>query len=630
MKAYAQLVKYRVGRMSSDWLPKCLATLRSRVYKIIGIPSNPIELVDANTPVIRLKSMITYWMGSRVHSLAIKTTNDLTCDILNGSIVPPTDVHGPLWATELWADTARASLLACPSASPPIVYLHMIVHIDDYKPYDRSRMQYTMVAISLGEFDTGQRADRSNSFLIPYTIFRRKKESKEEAFVEMDKVSELLKVEFQELFKDGEFKVYSVAHRKSVFVRAFPYLLVGDSVARNEFTGIIRPSPNSSKRCFICGLDRDGRVKKRFWAEELPYRDLARARQMWDLVRRDGRLADKSEALWRPSNVWNWPNFDPIRQQGIDIMHLEGIGLLQLHIQLLNLTKEEYEDVSAKTKFFSRHFGGRFTSSISTFGQFKQLTARDKFFFALLTPITFTLCLLPERLNAFIFRAWWNHFVYTMIMTKFVISSEELDMAKEEAKKCWSKLIKEKVVKPNRPNIHLLIHQFGNILNFGVPRGYWCFPFESVIQGLRFIESRNSNRRSSYILILKRQWELCLLESYLQQAKYLKPIYSFDRSSKRVVCAPMKLPKNAIIEYVSNTDSSGKSFGFVLHALDDQFAVVTLRALEHSAQGVPGYHRFPYEASSDPVTTNVPRSHVIAYFYGIRSTGYLFSVPYNF
>ena len=88
--------------------------------------------------------------------------------------------------------------------------------------------------------------------------------------MEMDKVSELLKVEFQELFKDGEFKVYSVAHRKSVFVRAFPYLLVGDSVARkDEFTGIIRPSPNSSKRCFICGLDRDGRVKKRFWVEQV-------------------------------------------------------------------------------------------------------------------------------------------------------------------------------------------------------------------------------------------------------------------------------------------------------------------------------------------------------------------------
>ena len=393
MKAYYQLVKYRVGRMSPDWLPKCLVTLRSRVYKIIGIPSNPIELVDANTPVIRLKNMISYWMGSRVHSLAIKKTNDVTCGILDGSIVPPRDVHGPLWATELWAFTARASLLACPFASPPIVYLHMIVHIDYYKPYDRSRMQYTMVAISLGEFDTGQRADRSNSFLIPYAIFKRKKEpkkgSKKEAFVEMDKVSELLKVEFQELFKDGEFDVYSVAHGRNVLVRAFPYLLVGDSVARNEFTGVRRPCPNSSKRCFICGLDRDGRIVKDFWAEELPYRDLARARQMWDLVQRDGKLADKSEPLWRPSNVWNWPNFDPIRQQGIDIMHLEGIGLLQLHIELLNLTKKEYEDISAKTKFFSRHLGGRFTSSISTFGQFKQLTARDKPFFALLTPITF-------------------------------------------------------------------------------------------------------------------------------------------------------------------------------------------------------------------------------------------------
>ena len=136
------------------------------------IPSNPIELVDANTPVIRLKNMISYWMGSRVHSLAIKKTNDLTCGILMAHR-PPTDFmdHCGLPSCGL---TLPILLPACSSASPPIVYLHVIVHVDDYKPYDRSRMQYTMVAISLGEFDAGQRADRSNSFLIPYTIFRRR------------------------------------------------------------------------------------------------------------------------------------------------------------------------------------------------------------------------------------------------------------------------------------------------------------------------------------------------------------------------------------------------------------------------------------------------------------------------
>ena len=63
VKAYAQFVKYRVGRMSPNWLPKSLATLKSRVYKIIGIPPNPIELVDSSTPVIRLKRMISYWMA---------------------------------------------------------------------------------------------------------------------------------------------------------------------------------------------------------------------------------------------------------------------------------------------------------------------------------------------------------------------------------------------------------------------------------------------------------------------------------------------------------------------------------------------------------------------------------------
>ena len=63
--------------------------------------------------------------------------------------------------------------------------------------------------------------------------------------MEMDKVSELLNVEFHELLKDGEFEVYSAAHGRNVLVRAFPYLIVGDSVARSQFTGVRSPSQNS-------------------------------------------------------------------------------------------------------------------------------------------------------------------------------------------------------------------------------------------------------------------------------------------------------------------------------------------------------------------------------------------------
>ena len=503
VKTYARFVKHRVGRMSPNWLPKSFATLRTRAHKIIGISPNPIELVDSTIPIIRLKKMISYWMGSRVHSLAIKRTNDITSGILDGTTLPLRDVHGPMWATELWASTARAVMPVSSSASLPIVYLHMIVHVDDYKPYDRSSMLYTMVAISLGEFDAGQRADRSNSFLIPYTIFKKEASPVRTAYDEMDKVIRLLDTEFHELLQDGEFVVHSAAHGGSVLVRAFPYLIVGDSVARAQFTGVRHPSPTGRTRCFICGLGWDGRVRGDFWAEEAQYRDLDEARGMYALLQANGSLDDRSEPMYRASNVWNWPNFDPIRQQGIDIMHLEGIGLLHAHIELLELSKEEFLRISARCKSLSVQLSGRFTTSISTFGQFKQLTARNKFFFALLSPITFSLCLSSERLDGLVFRAWWTHLAYMIILTKHVITSEELEKAKREAKLCWSTLIRLKRVDPNRPNIHLLIHQFGNILNFGVPRGYWCFPFESMIQGLRFIETRNSNRNPLTFLYLR-------------------------------------------------------------------------------------------------------------------------------
>ena len=631
VKTYARFVKYRVGRMDSNWLPKSFDTLRTRAHRIIGVPLNPVELVDSTIPIIRLKRMISYWMASRVHSLAIKKTNDTTCGILDGTTLPLRDVHGPMWASELWASTARSAMPeSSPIVSLPIVYLHVIVHVDDYKPYDRSSMLYTMVAISLGEFDTGQRADRSNSFLIPYTIFRKEASPASTAFTEMDKVTQLLDTEFHELFQEGEFVVHSAAHGGPVLVRAFPYLIVGDSVARAQFTGVRQPSPMGRTRCFICGLGWEGRVHGDFWAEEAQYRDLDEARRIYALVQANGSLADRSEPLYRASSVWNWPNFDPIRQQGIDIMHLEGIGLLHAHIELLEFTKEEFQRISAQTKSLSRQLGGKFTTSISTFGQFKQLTARNKFFFALLSPITFSLCLSSERLDGLVFRAWWNHLAYMVILTKYVISSEELEKAKREARLCWSALIQYSRINPNRPNIHLLIHQFGNILNFGVPRGYWCFPFESMIQGLRFIETRNSNRKSSNVLILKRQWELCLLESYLQQAAYLKPIYAFDRGSGRIACVPLKLPKRTIIAYVSSIDSNEELFGLVLRVFEDHFVVAKLRVSELTVQGVPGYHRFPYQETNGQEIAEVPRKCVVAYFYAISSPGHLLSVPHNF
>ena len=77
----------------------------------------------------------------------------------------------------------------------------MIVHVDDYRPYGMSPVTHTMVAISLGEFDAGQRADWSNSFLIPYTIFRKEKIHTESAYADMDKVTQLLNAEFHGLLQ---------------------------------------------------------------------------------------------------------------------------------------------------------------------------------------------------------------------------------------------------------------------------------------------------------------------------------------------------------------------------------------------------------------------------------------------
>ena len=115
VKTYARFVKHHIGRMNPNWLPKSFATLRTRAHRIIDVPLSPVELVDSTIPIIRLKRMISYWMASRVHSLAIKKTNDITCGILDGTALLPRDVHGPMWASELWASTARSAM---PESSP--------------------------------------------------------------------------------------------------------------------------------------------------------------------------------------------------------------------------------------------------------------------------------------------------------------------------------------------------------------------------------------------------------------------------------------------------------------------------------------------------------------------------------
>ena len=216
---------------------------------------------------------------------------------------------------------------------------------------------------------------------------------------------------------------------------------------------------------------------------------------IYDDLCKNGYLTDFSEPLNRPSRVWKWPKFDPICQQGVDILHFEGPGLLEDHLELLKLTKNEFQKISEQTKAISRQVGGQFTTSITSFDMFRRLTARNRFFFALLSPITFPLCLSPERLGKSVFSVWWSHITYMVILTKHTISSEELETAKEEAKRCWSVLVKDSSsgFNPNTPNTHLLLHQFGNIPNFGVPRGYWCFKLEAMIDDLKFLELRNTN-----------------------------------------------------------------------------------------------------------------------------------------
>jgi hypothetical protein len=98
-------------------------------------------------------------------------------------------------------------------------------------------------------------------------------------------------------------------------VRAFPYLILGDSKARAQFTGVRTPSPTDKSNCFMCGLSHEGRVQRDFWTKEVQYRDLSEASRGYAFLQTNCGLADRSESLCRASNVWKWPNFDPIRQQ---------------------------------------------------------------------------------------------------------------------------------------------------------------------------------------------------------------------------------------------------------------------------------------------------------------------------
>ena len=156
LNTYASILAHCVNGVELNWMLTPFATLRKEAHRIMDAPSNPVKLVKSTIPVIRLKTMITHWMASPAHSLAIKHTNDITCGILNGAIIPPEDIHGPMWSTELWALTALSAMPKYPT-SLPIVYLHVMVHVDDYEPYGRNGdVTHTVVAISLGEFDSGQ------------------------------------------------------------------------------------------------------------------------------------------------------------------------------------------------------------------------------------------------------------------------------------------------------------------------------------------------------------------------------------------------------------------------------------------------------------------------------------------
>ena len=110
LDVYAQLLDHCVDSMDSNRLPRGIVTLRTCALGIINALFNLVELVNSTIPVIRLKTMISHWMGSRAHSLAIKKVNDITNGILDGTILPPQDIHGPMWTTKLWASTARSAM----------------------------------------------------------------------------------------------------------------------------------------------------------------------------------------------------------------------------------------------------------------------------------------------------------------------------------------------------------------------------------------------------------------------------------------------------------------------------------------------------------------------------------------
>ena len=234
---------------------------------------------------------------------------------------------------------------------------------------------------------------------------------------------------------------------------------------------------------------------------------------------------DSTSTLVRLSAIWQVPLFSPLRQQCIDLMHLEGLGLIRLHSELLSFTDDEARSIGRVMRELAPILGLGAFPLIDKAAKIKTLKAHSRMLLALFSPIVFGLALSAVRLREPFFKAWWCHLEYFIIALKYSISDDELEQMNHSIRQCWQPLVSVEAIRNDVPNIHLLTHLVDVIKTHGAPRNYWCFSSESLIGGLRYPGLRNTNNKQVHRQLLVKVWRICNVRRALGIQEGRAPIY---------------------------------------------------------------------------------------------------------
>ena len=612
-ESYKLMLDSDFGGIQRSSLPRSLPRLKREGERAIGVDWFAFVEHGNGAKAMPLKTLIRFWLASAPHSKAIKAVNEVTHSTLHGAFTPEGGRYGPMWACSSWTSQLGHFEQAARSLGRPAVYLHGLLFVDDYVVYKNYGYTNTLVALTLAEFDPGMRSSREDGFNLPYTVIERKIGAPGNATLIDVAIAELAR-EMTQISEEG-LVVYSEAHRAEVAVFFVLHGFLGDSVARQEVVGSSR-STIHMRQCFLCGVSAEDR-QQQFANESIIFRREIRNEQD---VRAEAasQAFDSTNTFTRLSAIWQVPLFSPVNQQCIDLMHLEGLGLIKLHFELLRFTDEEARSIGRVMQDLAS------TLSLGTFprvdkaARIKTLKAHPRMLLALFSPIVFGLSLSPVRLQDPLVKAWWFHADYFAAAIQYSISDEELERMDSSIRQCWQPLVGVGAVRDDIPNVHLLTHLVDVIRTHGAPRGYWCFSPESMIGGLRYHGLRNTNGKRIHRQLHDKVWRICNVRRALGLQEDHTPIYRSTPYGVRAVHEA--LPLQCLVKA---TIDGELRFGAVQRRVRDSF-MCKLVVITGYQFGLEEFRTF----EMSDVQQLFHLATVEKYYYALCYRGTWYSVPY--